>query len=527
MKNPLSSLFNLPIALFVVAILAVLYGPSIAPLQHLDRQLYLLAGGARSMQAGYGLTVPIWGELANIGLWMMGVCLWLWLLPRPGLLAAILIACISLAGYTGLQLYAQLQHQLWLPQGVLIQYLLISVPVVLIRAQQKRTWAALVGERDAALLELADIKLQAGQLDQAATHLQTCQPNPAVTELGYQLALQQEQRRAYQAATKTYQWLAGLDPKYKDVSEKANSVLSATVAINSDDLLATQTLNIPQEQQRQPRLGRYRIERELGRGAMGTVYLGVDPKIARRVAIKTLSYKNVAPHELEGVKQRFFREAEATGRLSHPNIVTVFDVGEEPDLCYMAMDFIEGDSLRVNSTEDNLLAVSTVYQLVAQVADALHYAHKKNIVHRDIKPGNLLYDEQHEQVKVADFGIARIVDSSSTKTGDILGSPLYMSPEQLKGQKVTGASDIYSLGVTLYQLLTGQAPYSSDSIANLAYQVINKKCKSVRELRPALPASAPRIVNKAMAKEPDKRYTSAGAMAEALRKALQKDFGIS
>ena len=526
MRTPLTSSASLPSVLLLLALLTIAFAGHYPKLQVLDQQLYQVAGGTAGANAGDGLGRPVWGGIATSLAWCAALALWLVVLPRINGLAAALLALIAVGVLALSQTLAQQRYGQWLPLGLLIQFLAASAPVILLWAHRRRRWRQLLQQRDDALLELADIKLRAGQPDQAATHLEQCEPGPRVSELGYELALHHEQRRNYQAATRTYQWLAGFAPGYRDVAEKANRVLTATTAIDNSDFLATQTLNLSEDPRRQPRLGRYRVERELGRGAMGTVYLGIDPKISRRVAIKTLSYKMFEPRELEQVKQRFFREAEAAGRLSHPNIVTVFDVGEEPDLCFIAMDFIEGDSLRAHTTTDTLLDIDTVYRLIMQVAEALDYAHQQNIVHRDIKPGNLLYDPHQDIVKVADFGIARITDSSSTKTGDILGSPLYMSPEQLKGQKVSGASDIYSLGVTLYQLLTGQAPYNGDSIANLAYQVINKKYKSVRELRPDLPASAPRIINKAMAKDPDRRFASAEAMADALRRALKKDFGI-
>ncbi|MGB3620297.1 MAG: serine/threonine-protein kinase, partial [Ketobacter sp.] len=302
------------------------------------------------------------------------------------------------------------------------------------------------------------------------------------------------------------------------------STLSDSTTL-SVDFSGTQSLVMPAQEGVKPVLGRYQIERELGRGAMGTVYLGIDPKISRRVAIKTLSFREFDSDQLERIKERFFREAEAVGRLTHPHIVTVFDVGEEADLAFMAMDYVDGRSLDRCASEGTLLDIEEVYSIVAAVADALHYAHQQNIVHRDIKPGNILYDAASSQIKVADFGIARIVDDSKTKTGDMLGSPVFMSPEQLKGNKVTGASDIYSLGVTFYQLLTGALPFSGDSIANLAYHILNKKYVSVREVRPELSAGVVRVVNKALHREPSRRYANAGEMADAVRGLLSREFG--
>lgn len=281
----------------------------------------------------------------------------------------------------------------------------------------------------------------------------------------------------------------------------------------------------PARKQRQF-LGRYQVQRELGRGAMGVVYLGFDPKIARQVAIKTLHYDQFDHGELPAVKERFFREAEAAGRLRHPNIVTIYDAGEEADLAYIAMDYVSGSSLAAHVRKGQLLDVEMVYWIMAQVADAVDYANSQGIVHRDIKPSNILYDAKTHEVKVADFGIARIMDGSATrtKTGDILGSPLYMAPEQLKGEGVSARSDVFSLGVTFYQLLTGELPFKGDNLANLSFQIVQGKYMPVDEVRPDLPDSARKITAKAMQKNPDNRYAMAGEMADALQRALSKEF---
>ncbi len=527
MKSLMHILFSVQTAIVLLALSLLYVSPLPAELMRLDQQLFELAGGRSDLAPTSLLQQPSWYHWVNKILWAASLCFILFLLPWPSTTVATLLAIVAVTALIIVQLGAQFRHTLWLPLGLLIQFLVVTSPIVLLWARRRRAWNNIINTRDEALLELAAHNIQQGQPDQALQRLQHCKTSLKVAELGYEVALLQEQRRAYKQATKTYQWLSSFAPKYKDVTNKAKSPLSASTRHNTEAFAATQSLLLPAEQQRQPILGRYRIERELGRGAMGVVYLGVDPKISRRVAIKTLNYQMFEPSELTELKQRFFREAEAAGRLNHPNIVTVYDVGEEPDLSFIAMDFIEGESLRDHTDGTTLLDISTVYRLVAQVADALDYAHRQNIVHRDIKPGNLLFDAGNQQVKVADFGIARIIDNSSTKTGDILGSPIYMSPEQLRGHKVDGASDIYSLGVTFYQLLTAAPPYNGDNIANLAYQILNKKFKSARERRPELPSSATRIINKAMAKDPNKRFDSPATMAQALRKALHKDFGIN
>jgi tRNA A-37 threonylcarbamoyl transferase component Bud32 len=273
-------------------------------------------------------------------------------------------------------------------------------------------------------------------------------------------------------------------------------------------------------------LGRYQLQRELGRGAMGVVFLGYDPKIARQVAIKTLQCEQLDQKELLDLKGRFFSEAEAVGRLRHPNIVTIYDAGEDRNLAYIAMDYVAGNSLAAYTNKENLLDVDMVYWIVAQVADALDYAHEQGIVHRDIKPNNILFDERKHEVKVADFGIARIMDAATARTriGDILGSPLYMAPEQLKGEMVSGCTDIFSLGVTFYQLLTGELPFQGDNIASLSIQILKTKFRPMDKVRSDLPDSANKIINKALQNNPSNRYATAGDMAIALHKALDEEF---
>ena len=265
-------------------------------------------------------------------------------------------------------------------------------------------------------------------------------------------------------------------------------------------------------------LGRYEIVRELGRGAMGVVYLGRDPKINRVVAIKAIPLaEEFEPDDLDDAKARFFREAETAGRLNHPNIVTIYDVGEERDLAYIAMEYLEGSHLSGHVKPDTLLPMPVVVDLAAQVADALGYAHRENVVHRDIKPANIMYDRNTNALKITDFGIARLTDSSRTRTGIVLGTPSFMSPEQLEGKQVTGQSDLFSLGVSLYQLLTGQLPFRGSSMPKLMFAIANLAHAPVTHVRPELPEDLNRIVDMALAKDPRERYPTGAHMAQALR----------
>jgi serine/threonine protein kinase len=224
--------------------------------------------------------------------------------------------------------------------------------------------------------------------------------------------------------------------------------------------------------------------------------------------------------ELVEVKERFFREAETAGRLTHPNIVTMYDAGEEHDLAFIAMEFLKGKDLTPYTKPDNLLSLPNTISIVARVAEALGYAHQNNVVHRDIKPANVMYDPESDSVKVTDFGIARITDSSKTKTGMVLGTPSYMSPEQLSGKKVDGASDMFSLGVTLYQLVSGRLPFTGDSMAQLMFKIANEAHVDIRQYNPDIPACVAAIANKALAKEPEQRYQNCDQMAKALRLCL-------
>lgn len=265
-------------------------------------------------------------------------------------------------------------------------------------------------------------------------------------------------------------------------------------------------------------LGRYEIEREIGRGAMAVVYQGRDPKINRVVAIKAIALaREFSDEELEEARTRFFREAESAGRLNHPNIVTVYDAGEDQQLAYIAMEYLTGRPLSDFTSSSSLLPASTVVELLARAADALAHAHRFNVVHRDIKPANIVFDRSNDGLKITDFGIARLTDSGATKTGIVLGTPSFMSPEQLEGRTVQGPSDLFSLGVTLYQLLTAQLPFRADSMTGLMFKIANDQHPPLRAVRPDLPGFLEAILTRALQKRADQRYQSGTEMAAALR----------
>lgn len=263
-------------------------------------------------------------------------------------------------------------------------------------------------------------------------------------------------------------------------------------------------------------LGRYEITGMLGRGAMGIVYQAHDPLIERTVAIKTISYAGLTPTEAEDFEKRFFREAKSAGRLNHPNIVTIHDVGHNDDLAYIAMEFLAGQSLRVLLDSGVVLPPRRIADIASAVADGLAFAHSKYIVHRDIKPANIMVLDSGT-VKIADFGIALLPSGSLTLEGTAIGSPKYMAPEQVLGQKVDGRSDIFSLGAVLYEMLTGHPPFTGADLNAILYQVLNTAPPLPSAHNASLPQGFDRIVARALAKDPDKRYASAEQMADDLR----------
>ena len=265
-------------------------------------------------------------------------------------------------------------------------------------------------------------------------------------------------------------------------------------------------------------LGRYQILNEIGKGAMGVVYRARDPMINREVALKAIPLADeFEGRELEEARGRFFREAEMAGRLSHPHIVTIFDAGEHDGTAYIAMELLRGRHLVEHTQPERLLPVAVALDLVGRLADALHFAHQRQVVHRDIKPANVMYDPSGAELKITDFGIARLTDSARTRTGVVLGTPSFMSPEQLQGREVTGRSDLFSLAVTLYQLLTAHLPFRADSMPALMLKIVQDPHPRIRAIRPDLPEKLDAFFERALGKDPADRFESGAAFAAALR----------
>ena len=266
----------------------------------------------------------------------------------------------------------------------------------------------------------------------------------------------------------------------------------------------------------QPKLGRYLIQSELGRGAMGVVYKATDSVLERTVAVKTVNMA-LEKDGIERYEARFYQEARAAGSLNHPNIVTVYDVGKTGNVAYMAMEFIEGVELRTMLAEGKPLPVAQAVSIAAQVAEGLAYAHQHGVVHRDIKPANIMVTP-NSPVKITDFGIARMRASGElTQTGMMLGSPKYMSPEQVIGKRADHRSDVFSLGVILYEMLTGQAPFNGDNVTALMYQIVNFVPPAPSTVNAGVPELLNYIVAKMLAKALEERYQSALDLSRDLR----------
>jgi CHASE2 domain-containing sensor protein/tRNA A-37 threonylcarbamoyl transferase component Bud32 len=369
-----------------------------------------------------------------------------------------------------------------------------------------------------------------GMLDMAFEKFRKCPVDDSMKDVLYNLALDFERKRQFNKAVAVFEHIATVDKNFKDIAGRANKlravgetvILGGRAGMKGGGADSTVLVEGGVGGLAKPTLGRYEVLRELGKGAMGVVYLGKDPKINREVAIKTLRFEEeFEPEDLKAMKERFFREAESAGRLVHPNIVTIYDAGEDGDISYIAMELLSGNDLKDYIAKDKLLPVTETLETIAKVADALDYAHSQNVVHRDIKPANIMRLKDGT-IKVTDFGIARITSQSKTATGTVMGTPSYMSPEQLAGAKVDGRADLFSLGVTLYELLTGEKPFTGDTVATLMFRIATVPHPRIEQARAGLPAGIAAIVDKALAKSPDERYQRGSEMAQDLRTVIAK-----
>ena len=448
-----------------------------------------------------------WGMLAAV---MLLVLLWLPGMPAIGaLLVGLVMATIVLS----IEAWLLVSAHIWVQLGTVSLFAACSV--WLANALHRLSAQGKVGHKYNSAGGLRS-NSPPDELDLEFSVLRQQVMTDNNMEKLYQIAFKHGRDEEFAKAERVLHCIYQHDPHYKDVAALLEKLSGQQQYSPLQKNSAEQTAASGDASRKT--LGRYTIERKLGEGAMATVYLGRDPKIGRKVAIKTVALaEEFDDARLEEARQQFMREAESAGRLNHPNIISIYDVGEDRDVSYLAMEYFEGVSLLKHTQRDDLLPAGWVMELMARAADALDYAHNQGVVHRDIKPANIMYHAVSDELKITDFGIARLTDTSRTKTGIILGTPSYMSPEQLMASGVTGQSDLYSLGVTLYQLLTGVAPFRADSIPKLMDKIMREEAQPITQIRADLPACADSVMTTVLAKKPEDRYSSGRAMAMALR----------
>ena len=510
----------------------VLIGPTAAgvgsifvtPVSPATPAVELLGHTVSSLLQGHFFIAPTWGWIVKIVVFLLVAAYLIALLPRlsagmgagitAGIIAVLLATHFVLMTGQGMWLEFMLPLTL-----LLVGHVLLVTKRFMVTERGKEASDA----QSAANARMLGLAFQGqGQLDMAFDYFRKVPLDDTVMDNLYNLALDFERKRQFNKAEAVFSYMAGHNPKFRDLEAKLSRAkqMSETLILGGTTSHPGGALALGGGTEK-PMLGRYQVEKELGKGAMGVVYQGKDPKISRVVAIKTMALsQEFEADELGEVKERFFREAETAGRLSHTNIVTIYDAGEEHDLCYIAMELLKGKDLVPFTKPGSLLPVDKVVSIVARVADALGYAHKQNVVHRDVKPANIMYEPENDVVKVTDFGIARITDSSKTKTGMVLGTPSYMSPEQLQGKKIDGRSDLFSLAVSLYQLSCGKLPFEGDSMAQLMYRIANENAPDILQYNPKLPPRFVAFLDKAMAKEADQRYQTGEEFAFELRAAF-------
>ena len=490
--------------------------------EHMPLAMLLATTLSNVLQSDF-VARPSWFGPAELALLLlMGIAI---LVLAPSLTAnraavSLLLVCGILLA---IEAYLLLAHGVWLQLVTATLFAVLGIgSVQALNSIQRPTAQAGGGSKSGAGYE-PPVMEDGDDLNLAFSVLRQQGDSDITKSRLYDIAMTHGKRREFAKAERVLAYIHSLDADFRDVEKKLNALsgarVDADVSIAEPEMPEMDDIPDPDASTGAGHtLGRYQLERTLGRGAMATVYLGVDPKINRKVAIKTIALaEEFSEADLDAAKNQFRREAESAGRLNHPNIIAIYDTGEDGNVAYLAMEYFEGTALNHHALSENLLPPKWVLELTARAAEALHYAHGQGVVHRDIKPANLMYDAASDQLKITDFGIARLTDTSRTKTGIILGTPSYMSPEQLSASAVTGKSDLYSLGITMYQLLTGTTPFRSDSIPKLMDKIMNEKHKPISSVRDDIPVEVDMVLDKALAKNPDDRFPNGRAMALALR----------
>jgi len=499
---------------------------SVTPVSPAMAPVLTLAHSVSSILQEHFFVAPTWAWWLELLVFLLLAAYLIVLLPRLKAGAALAISggvfAALLALHFALMVGAGMWIQLMLPATLLLvgHGALVSKRFIVTEAAKVKS-----DESSAESNRMLGLAYQGqGLLDQAWDKFRQVPMSDALLDNLYNLALDFERKRQFNKAESVFRHMHGFNPKFRDLESRLSRAkqLSETVMLGGAATGGRSNVSIlgAGDAVEKPMLGRYQVEKELGKGAMGVVYLGKDPKIGRVVAIKTMALsQEFEAEELAEVKERFFREAETAGRLSHPNIVTIYDAGEEHDLCYIAMELLKGGDLVPFCKAGNLLPQDKAVNVVARAAEALGYAHKQGVVHRDVKPANLMYHPESDTLKVTDFGIARLTDSSKTKTGMVLGTPSYMSPEQLAGKKIEGRSDLFSLAVSLYQLLSGKLPFEGESMAQLMFKIASEPPADILTVNPNVPPALVAFLGRALAKNPDERLQTGEEFAQALRAA--------
>lgn len=464
--------------------------------------------------------LPHWSLYAQLTiLFALGLYL-IFLLPRLRFGTGMATSGLLMVAILNIHFVAMLSQSTWIP---LMTALLVLVIGHLILAT-KNFIDSYLHMNKVELSKVNQLLAQCfhsqGNLDQAMEKYRKCLIDDALLEQIYNLGLDYERKRQFNKAIPVFEVVKEHDSLFRDVLERiVRNKEAANAILGSNTHSETNTLVASDLGMEKPMLGRYQVDKEIGRGAMGMVYLGHDPKIGRTVAIKTMKLsQEFDGDKLVEVQERFFREAETAGRLNHPNIVTIYDAGEDQDMSYIAMDYLHGVDLSKYTTKEELLPLNEVLDIITKAADALGYAHNEKVVHRDVKPANIIYDRETGVLKITDFGIACLTDTSKTKTGTILGSPSYMSPEQIAGKRVDGRSDLYSLGVMMYQLLSGELPFIGESLATLMYKITSEKHPNILSFRSDLPLWVAKFIDKALEKDIDKRFQSGKQITDVIRR---------
>lgn len=458
----------------------------------------LVAQALAGRLSGLGISVA---PAQHSAAWLLALALTSLLVLRAPLepVGALFAASGAGLGLIGGMALAYLELGVALPVTAPVAFVLVTAAALTRRAPPQPS----LGRLDATATPVEARRLVAdGQLVEAAHAYRTLPLSIALLPEQYELAEALENAHEDSQALALYHRIAQTDVRFRDVARR--------LAGRGTDAVTPWLV--------EESLGRYELIELIGQGTTGQVYLGRDPKINRLLAIKVINMRgDGSPEANASAAENFCREAESAGRLNHANIVTIYDVGERDGLAYIAMEYLKGRHLSDYCDQDTLLPIDKVLDLLAITADALDYAHARSVVHRDIKPANIMYDSILDELKITDFGIARLIDVNRTRTGIVLGTPSYMAPEQLEGENVNGHTDLFALGVTLYQLLTGRLPFRGASMTKLMFVIANEPHQPVTALRPGLPNGVNGIVDRALAKRPTERFATGAEMADALR----------